>query len=76
MISFLNVVLGNSDATFRVWKGLNNYSLKHYGSTIWQETYTDINKGYFLQSIQYHLKILLNENILQKTLFTNTKTLD
>ncbi len=76
MISFSNVILGNSDAKFRAWKGLNNYSLKYYGSTIWQETYADINKDYFLQSIQYHLKILLSENILEKILFTNMKTVD
>ena len=75
-MSFLNVVFGNSEATFRVWKGLNNYSQKHYGSVIWQQTYTDINKGYFLQAIQYHLKILLSENILQKELFSSMKTVE
>ena len=59
-ISFLNAIFGNGEGTFRVWRGLNNYSSKHYGSTIWEDSFTDINIGFFLQAIQYHLKIVLS----------------
>jgi hypothetical protein len=76
VISFLNAVVGNGDGTFRVWRGLNNYSSKHYGSPIWTEEFNDINIGFFLQAIQYHLKIVLSEDIHNKTYFQSMKTLE
>ena len=70
------MVFGNGEATFRVWRGLNNYSSKHYGSNIWEETYNDINNGYFLQALQYHLKVVFDQGIHNKVYFKSNKTFD
>ena len=72
----MNVVFGNSEPTFRVWRSLNAFSSKHFGGEIWDSDYRTINTGYFLQAIQNHLNITLRPSIFQRRLFHSMNSLD
>lgn len=69
VISFLNIIFGNTEATFRIWRNLNSYAQEMFQVKIWENEFTDIHVSYLLLAIQCHLKIVLSNEIHQRKLF-------
>ncbi len=64
VISFLNVIFGNTESSFRLWRNLNQTARQTFKTNIWENDYKMINFSYFLQAIQLNLKIVLSPQIL------------
>ena len=76
VVSFLNIVFGNTEPTFRLWRNLNSSAIEKYHTKIWDNEFTDINTGYLLQAIQNHFKILLAGQVVDRKVFKGTATFD
>lgn len=72
----MNIVFGNTDPTFRLWRNLNSSAIEKYHIKIWDNEFTDINTGYLLQAIQTHLKILLSYQASERRFFQSTNSFD
>ena len=73
---FLNIVFGNTDPTFRLWRNLNSSAIEKYHVKIWDNQFTDINSGYLLQAVQSHFKILLSYQASERRFFNSTNSFD
>ena len=54
---------------------MNIFSKKYFESPIWEERFEDINLSYLLQAIQYHLKIVLSDEVHQRNYFKSMHSL-
>lgn len=67
----MNILFGNSEATFKMWRGINAYSTEAFDIKVWENEFTHVNINYLLQAIQSNFHILLRESIFQRKLFHN-----
>ena len=76
VVSFLNVVFGNTQDTAQVWRRINRTSQERFGLAVSEGDMNGINIEYLMQAIQTHLKIVLNDTIHRKRFFTSPQTFD
>ena len=74
-INFLNVVLGNTDSTFRLWRSLNGLCRTTYGCDCWHEDFSQLNLPYLLQALQTHLGLVLAPSAAARPCFSSTNSL-
>lgn len=74
-INFLNVVLGNTDSTFRLWRSLNGLCRTSYGCDCWHEDFSQLNLPYLLQALQTHLGLVLAPSAAARPCFSSTNSL-
>lgn len=76
VISFLNVIFGNTESTTGIWRRINAISQAKFGVVVAENGIGDTNLQYLLQAVQTHLKIVLNESIHYKVKFQSTETFE
>ena len=74
VISFLNLLFGNSESTSRLWRNINVYSEGHFGARVFEKNFEEMNVPYLLQALQSNLKIVLAPSIHSRTVFTSMET--
>jgi hypothetical protein len=76
VISFLNVVFGNTQDTAQLWKRINKVSMERFGVAVSEADINGANIPYLMQAIQTHLKIVLHDSIHQKRYFQSPHTFE
>ena len=76
VISFLNVVFGNTQDTAQIWKRINRVCQARFGIAVSEADITGANVPYLMQALQTHLKIVMNDSIHRKRHFQSPQTFD
>lgn len=76
VVSFLNVVFGNTSDTAGLWKRINKIAQTRFGVAVSESDITGANIPYLMQALQTHIKILLNDSIHGKQYFQSPQTFE